>query len=205
MCTVGTYLLMSLFVFVAGESVTSTRAQKIVVACCGVDQTPTPTPTPAPSPTPSRGRGHISRTYGGSHFTGPGCDPMRQEETNLSGNYSGNVSFPDGGLVGAATLAINGNEFSLISGKKKFAGQIVTVTTCGYAAVAMRFIENSEVTATAAPSPPMSISLRATKMGNRLRLVSVPKETNQFAFTSAGWKEGTWWHKLWRHGKPRRI
>ena len=69
------------------------------------------------------------------------CDPDRQELTDLSGTYTGNVNYPDDGLLGEATLTINGNRFTLSTQSKTETGRITAVTTCNYTAVAMMFGE----------------------------------------------------------------
>ena len=44
------------------------------------------------------------------------CDPNQQEQTDLSGTYTGTVNYPDGGMTGEATLTITGNNFTLTAG-----------------------------------------------------------------------------------------
>ena len=115
------------------------------------------------------------------------CDPMAQEQTDLSGTYSGTVDFAEGGLSGDTTLTVSGNDFSMTSGSSTQEGRIVAVTTCGYTAVTMRFGKDTPVAPGATPPPPLpTVSLRARRMGGGLSLMSVEGETRQFSFSSAG-------------------
>ena len=111
------------------------------------------------------------------------CDPMQQEQTDLSGTYSGKVSYPDADMNGQGTLTITGNTFTLTSGDKTQTGRITAATTCNYIAVSMMF---GDVTppkpGEAAAPPPPTISLRGRKMGARLSLMTVPGEKRRFSF-----------------------
>ena len=47
------------------------------------------------------------------------CDPNMQEQTDLSGTYTGTVNYSEGGMSGDATLTITGNNFTLTSGSSR--------------------------------------------------------------------------------------
>src|SRR6188768_4302550 len=67
--------------------------------------------------------------------TGTGrCDPMKQEQVDLSGTYTGKARH-DKGAAQDATLTITGNNFTMTSGSETHSGRITAVTTCGYTAV----------------------------------------------------------------------
>lgn len=116
-----------------------------------------------------------------------GCDNMMQEQTDLSGTYTGNVNYPDGGLSGDSTLTVTGNNFTLTNGSNTINGHISATTTCNYTAAALQL---GEVAMPAAgqpvPEPPTVVSVRAKKMGDRLMLTSVSGEKHSFSFGSAG-------------------
>jgi hypothetical protein len=115
------------------------------------------------------------------------CDPMQQEQTDLSGTYTGNVNYPEASLTGDATLTITGNDFTLTAGSTTQTGRITAVTTCNYTGATMMFGDMTAPDPTKPPPPPLpAVSLRAKKMGNRVTLTSVPGETRSFSFGSAG-------------------
>lgn len=103
------------------------------------------------------------------------CNPTEHEEEDLTGTYSGRIEFPSSKLSGRANLTIEGTRFNLISGDLVLSGLIASETTCDYTAVAMRF--------ETASSPeiftelPKSISLRGTRLGSKLSLISAEGET----------------------------
>ncbi len=117
------------------------------------------------------------------------CDPDRDERIDLSGTYTGNVKYPNGGLSGDATLTVTGNRFTLRNGAKTESGNITAVTTCTYTAVAMMFGEwrTPKPGEPAAPPLPM-LSLTATRQGDQLTLKSSPSERREFSFAPAGKK-----------------
>ncbi|HEX8919915.1 MAG TPA: hypothetical protein VF766_00465 [Pyrinomonadaceae bacterium] len=119
------------------------------------------------------------------------CDPNAQEQTDLSGTYTGTVNYPEGGLSGDTTLTINGNKFTMTSGSTTQEGRVVAVTTCNYTAVTMMFGQE-QVTATSGPQPaPLPVvSLRARKVGSGLTLESVGGESRQFSFSPAATRNG---------------
>jgi hypothetical protein len=115
------------------------------------------------------------------------CDPNAQEQTDLSGTYTGTANYAEGGLSGETTLTINGNNFTMTSGSTTQEGRVVAVTTCNYTAVTMMF-GKEQTTAAKGPQPPPlpAVSLRARRVGSGLTLESVGGETRQFSFTPAG-------------------
>lgn len=119
------------------------------------------------------------------------CDPMAQEQTDLSGTYTGTANYTEGGLSGDTTLTITGNDFTMTSGSTTLEGRVVAVTTCNYTAVTMRLGKDTTVAPGATPPPPLpTVSLRAKRMGSGLSLTSVSGESKQFSFSSAGTSGG---------------
>ena len=117
------------------------------------------------------------------------CDPNVQEQTDLSGTYTGTANYTEGGLSGETTLTINGNNFTMTSGSTTQEGRVTAVTTCNYTAVTMMFgKEQVSATKGAQPPPLPAVSLRARKVGNGLALESVGGETRQFSFSPVGGK-----------------
>lgn len=115
------------------------------------------------------------------------CDPMAQEQTDLSGTYTGTANYAEGGLSGETTLTITGNTFTMTSGSSTQEGRVVAVTTCNYTAVTMMFgKEQTSAASGPQPAPLPAVSLRAKRVGNGLTLESVGGETRQFSFSSAG-------------------
>ena len=119
--------------------------------------------------------------------TGTGrCDPTKQEQTDLSGTYTGKAKH---GTEAAqdATLTITGNNFTMTSGSETHNGRVTAVTTCGYTAVTMMM---GDLTPPApSPNPPAALpamSLRAKKVGDKLWLTSVPGDKMSVSFTPTG-------------------
>ncbi|HEX3230626.1 MAG TPA: hypothetical protein VHQ95_16725 [Pyrinomonadaceae bacterium] len=114
------------------------------------------------------------------------CDPMKHEQTDLSGTYTGKVRH-DKEPAQEATLTITGNNFTMTSGSETHSGRITAVTTCGYTGVTMMM---GDLTPPApGPNPPPALpamSLRAKKVGNSLTLTSVPGEPKQVWFSTSG-------------------
>ena len=102
------------------------------------------------------------------------CDPTQQEQTDLSGTYTGKLKHGND-PVQDATLTITGNSFSGTMGSQTVSGRIVAVTTCGYTAVTIMH-----------EGQPHAMSLRAKRMGDNLTLTSVPGEPEQIMFTTGG-------------------
>lgn len=131
------------------------------------------------------------------------CDPMQQEQTDLSGTYTGTVNYPEASLTGDATLTITGNNFTLTAGSSTQSGRVTAVTTCGYTAVTMMFGDTTAPDPRKPPPPPLpAVSLRAKKMGDHVTLTTVPGETRSFSFTSAGGGARTM-HKAKRKTKAK--
>lgn len=115
------------------------------------------------------------------------CDPTQQEQTDLSGTYTGTVNYADAGLTGDATLTVTGNNFSLTAGSTTQTGRITAVTTCGYTGATMMFGDLTPPPAS--PNPPAAlpaVSVRVKKMGDRVTIMTVPGEKRSFSFGSAG-------------------
>ena len=102
------------------------------------------------------------------------CDPMQQEQTDLSGTYTGKAKHGDEAAMDA-TLTITGNNFTMAMGSETHSGRIVAVTTCGYTAVTVM-----------PEGATHAHSLRAKKVGNGLTLMSVPGEPEKLMFTTGG-------------------
>ncbi|HKP38613.1 MAG TPA: hypothetical protein VJT71_17270 [Pyrinomonadaceae bacterium] len=115
-----------------------------------------------------------------------GCDPLKQEPTDLSGTYVGKLKHGDGPAIDA-TLTINGNNFTMATGPNSHSGRITAVTTCGYTAVTVMTGDMTAPQPGPNPPPPnKAVSLRAKKVGNSLTLISVAGEPEQVMFTSGG-------------------
>lgn len=103
------------------------------------------------------------------------CDPNQQEQTDLSGTYTGKMKHGKD-PVADATLTITGNTFTGTMGSQTVSGRLVAVTTCGYTAVTIMH-----------EGQPHAMSLRAKRMGSGgLMLTSVPGEPEQIMFTTGG-------------------
>jgi hypothetical protein len=127
---------------------------------------------------------------------------MAQEQTDLSGTYTGRVGYTDVVMAGDATLTISGNDFTLANGQMTEVGRIVAVTTCNYTAVTMRFGKDATVAPGQTPPPPLpTVSLRARRMGGGLALETVPGESRMFSFSTTG-KRGGMKHGGMKGGTP---
>jgi hypothetical protein len=102
----------------------------------------------------------------------PRCDNTTQEQTDLSGTYTGKMKHGDEAAVDA-TLTITGNKFTGTMGSDTHSGRITAVTTCGYTAVTMMM-----------EGAPQAMSMRAKKVGDNLTLMSVPGEPQMMSFTT---------------------
>src|SRR5437867_3793471 len=109
------------------------------------------------------------------------CDPTQQEQSDLSGTYTGKLKHGDEPAMDA-TLTVTGNNFTMTSGSDTHSGRIAAVTTCGYTAVTVMMGDPK----TSGANPPMTVSLRAKKVGDKLTLVSVPGEPQKVSFTTGG-------------------
>lgn len=125
----------------------------------------------------SGGTGMMENTSGGT-------------QADLSGTYTGNVNYPEGGLSGPASLTITGNQFTLTpdGGGSPVSGTVTAVTTRGYTGVTMMFGERTQIPVTQAPPPLPAVSLRARMAGGNVTLMSVPGEKREFSFSSGGTK-----------------
>lgn len=132
------------------------------------------------------------------------CDPTQQEQTDLSGTYTGKLTRPDGTVVKDATLTITGNNFTATAGSDTHSGRITAVTTCGYTAVTMMTGDMTPPAPGPNPPPPnQAISLRAKKMGDKITLTSVPGEPHKVSFVSTGAKAaGSEKHRKKSASKP---
>jgi hypothetical protein len=123
------------------------------------------------------------------------CDPTMQQQTDLSGTYTGKADHGNGEPPQDTTLTVTGNNFTMTSGSETHSGRITAVTTCGYIGVTMMMGDLTPPTPS--PNPPAAlpaVSLRAKKVGDKLWLKSVPGEKMQVSFTPTGAAKG----------KPRR-
>jgi hypothetical protein len=119
------------------------------------------------------------------------CDPMQQEQTDLSGTYTGKAKHGPDKAPEDATLTITGNNFTMTSGSETHNGRITAVTTCGYTAVTMMMGDLTPPAPTSAPPQALpAVSLRAKKVGDKLWLTSVPGEAMQVSFTPTGGGSG---------------
>lgn len=109
-------------------------------------------------------------------------------QTDLSGTYTGNVNYPEGGLNGPATIVVTGNQFVLTpdGGGSPVNGTVTAVTTRGYTGVTMMFGDRTQIPSTQSPPPLPAVSLRARMSGGRVTLMSVPGEKRQFSFAATG-------------------
>ncbi len=113
------------------------------------------------------------------------CDPTKQEQTDLSGTYTGKVKHGSEPVMDA-TLTITGNNFTMASGSDTKSGRITAVTTCGYTAVTVMMGDLTPPPP--GPNPPPAhpaMSMRAKKIGNGLTLTTVPGEPQTASFTTA--------------------
>lgn len=114
------------------------------------------------------------------------CDPTQQEQTDLSGTYTGKLKHGSEPAMDA-TLTITGNNFTMATGADTKSGRITAVTTCGYTAVTVMMGDLTPPPP--GPNPPAAhptMSLRAKKVGNSLTLTTVPGEPQMASFTTGG-------------------
>ena len=114
------------------------------------------------------------------------CDPNQQEQTDLSGTYTGKARHGSEPAQDA-TLTITGNNFTMTSGTETHTGRVTAVTTCGYTAAT--FMMGDLTPPAPGPAPPKNLpamSLRAKKVGDNLTLTSVPGEPESVYFSTSG-------------------
>jgi len=124
------------------------------------------------------------------------------EQTDLSGTYTGTFNCSDAGANGDGTLTISGNTFTWTSGSDTKSGRITAVTTRGYTGIAMQFGEATAPAPGQTSTPPMIISMRAKKMGDRLMLMTVPGAGHACSFTPSGGASSGGGHR--RHSRRHR-
>ncbi len=168
----------SIYLFVLGLAVvvmTAMASAGLVVSA----QNSNSSTTMAPEMTKPKPKHRKAKTTGR-------CDPTQQEQTDLSGTYTGKLKHGDEPVV-EATLTITGNNFTVTAGSDTHSGRLTAVTTCGYTAVTM--MTGDLTPPPPGPNPPAAqpaVSLRAKKVGDRITLSSVPGEARTVSFTSAG-------------------
>ena len=119
------------------------------------------------------------------------CDPTQQEQTDLSGTYTGKADHGNGQPPQDTTLTITGNNFTMTSGSETHSGRITAVKTCGYIGVTMMMGDLTPPTPSPNPPAPLpAVSLRAKKVGDKLWLMSVPGEKMKVSFTPTGAAKG---------------
>jgi hypothetical protein len=175
----------TIYLFVLGLAVvvmTALASAGLVVSAQNTNSSATTMTNTNTGPMKRKPRRHKPR----STWTGR-CDPTKQEQTDLSGNYTGRVNYPDASLTGDATLAITGNNFTLTAGSTTQSGRVAAVTTCGYTGATMMFGDLTPPTPGPNPPPALpAVSLRVRKMGDRVTLMTVPGEKRSFSFGTAG-------------------
>ena len=115
----------------------------------------------------------------------PRCDNTKQEQTDLSGTYTGKVKHGDEPAMDA-TLTITGGNFTMTGGPEAMSGRITAVTTCGYTAVTVMMGDMTPPTPGTAPPAHPAMSMRAKKVGDNLTLTTVPGEPKMASFTTNG-------------------
>ena len=172
----------TIYLFVLGLAVvlmTALASAGLVVSAQNTNSSTTMAPTNTAAKKTSRRRKPMAKK------TGP-CDPTKQEQTDLSGTYTGKVKHGSEAAMDA-TLTITGNNFTMTSGSDTHSGRIAAVTTCGYTAVTVMMGEMTPPPAGSNPPPPnKAMSLRAKKVGDSLTLTSVPGEPQMVSFTTGG-------------------
>lgn len=134
-----------------------------------------------------RGGGGAAATTGAVMTT---TTPVQDsEQTDLSGTYTGTLACTGIPVTGEGTLTITGNQFTFTptGGAGTANGRVASVTTRGYTAVAMQFGESVAPPPGGTSTPPVIISLRARRAGDRLTLSGVPNTpTSDCSFSPAG-------------------
>jgi hypothetical protein len=197
----------TIYLYVLGLAVvvmTSLASAGLVVSAQNSNSSTTmaPTNTAESKPTPRRRRGRTRKAKPAADATTPAdtsmaampapqkksgrCDPTQQEQTDLSGTYTGKIKHGSEAAMDA-TLTISGNNVSMTSGSDTHSGRITAVTTCGYTAVTVMMGDLTPPPPGPNPPPPhKAMSLRAKKVGDSLTLTSVPGEPEMVSFTTGG-------------------
>jgi len=150
----------------------------LVVSAQNSNSSPTMAPTGTEKPKKSKSK-QPRKTSGR-------CDPNQQEQTDLSGTYTGKARHGSEAAQ-EATLTITGNNFTMTSGTETHNGRVTAVTTCGYTAAT--FMMGDLTPPAPGPKPPKNLpamSLRAKKVGDNLTLTSVPREPESVWFSTSG-------------------
>jgi hypothetical protein len=126
----------------------------------------------------------MRQSGGGTRETA--ADPA--EKADLSGTYTGAVNYPEGGMMGTATMTITGDQFTITpeGGGNPVSGTITAVTTRGYTGATMMFGSRGSIPPTDAPPPLPAVSVRVKKTGERIWMKNVAGEKREFSFSSAG-------------------
>ncbi len=162
----------TIYLFVLGVAVvalTALASAGLVVSA----QNTNSSMTMAPTNTAAKKKPRRRKAMAGMMATGR-CDPTKQEQTDLSGTYTGKLKHGNEAAVDAK-LTITGNNFTGTMGTETHSGRITAVTTCGYTAVTMMM-----------EGAPRAMSLRAKKVGDNLTLTSVPGEPQMVTFSTSG-------------------
>ncbi len=193
----------TIYLFVLGVAVvvmTALASAGLVVSAQNTNSSTTMAPTNSAAKKPSRRRGRGRRPAkpaadaADTSMSGMAmpaqksgrCDPTQQEQTDLSGTYTGKIKHGSEAPMDA-TLTISGNNITMTSGSDTHTGRITAVTTCGYTAVTVMMGDMTAPMPGPNPPPPhKAMSLRAKKMGDSLTLTSVPGEPEMVSFTTAG-------------------
>jgi len=149
-----------------------------------------PRPKPSPAADTTADTSAMAETTAAPKRRTGRCNPDEQEQTDLSGTYTGKMKHGDDPAMDA-TLTITGNNFTMNAGSDTHSGRIVAVTTCGYTAVTV-MPEGAN----------HAHSLRAKRMGNGLTLMSVPGEPEQMMFTTGGGMRRPRRHKTSKPAAP---
>jgi hypothetical protein len=167
----------TIYLFVLGIAVvvvTALASAGLVVSAQNTNSSTTTTNTSKPKP-----------KYRKKTPAMPRCDNTKQEQTDLSGTYTGKVKHGDQPAMDC-TLTITGSNFTMTGGPEAMSGRITAVTTCGYTAVTVMMGDLTPPPLGTAPPAHPAMSLRAKKVGDSLTLTSVPGEPQMVSFTTAG-------------------
>jgi hypothetical protein len=185
----------TIYLFVLGVAVvvmSAIASAGLVVSAQNSNSSTTNTNMAKPKPKPRRHKrtAKPADTTGDATMAAPQktgkCDPTQQEQTDLSGTYSGKVKHGTEAPMDA-TLTITGNNFTMTSGSDTHSGRITAVTTCGYTAVTIMMGDlTPPPPGPNPPGPHKAMSMRAKKVGDSLTLTTVPGEPEVASFTTGG-------------------